>query len=49
MALKINSSNSVLRIFPHPGQPLFSARFVQRKYPGLFGGWAFFDSSANTV
>ena len=37
MAEKMNCSNSSLRIFPQPGQPLFSVRLVQRKYPVLFG------------
>ena len=35
MAEKMNCSNSSLRIFPQPGQPLFSVRLVQRKYQDL--------------
>ena len=33
----MNCSNASLWIFPQPGQPLFSVRLVQRKYPVLFG------------
>ena len=44
MAEKMNCSNSSLRIFPQPGQPLFSVCLVQRKYPVLFGTWVAFKA-----
>ena len=40
----MNCPNSSLRIFPQPGQPLFSVRLVQRKYPVLFGTWVAFKA-----
>ena len=44
----MNCSNSSLRIFPQPGQPLFSVRLVQQKYPVLFGTWVAFRAYYKT-